>query len=140
MELQLIAQTELITISYDTTNEWLYVDWRGEHDQETSQAGCMLMLEAMRQRPCSKILNDNSNITRTTVQLTLWGAWWLEEMMRAGLEYVAWVLPREFEARRATESTLMVIQKPVVSTFDDVASAYMWLRRLNPQVPSHPMM
>ncbi|AYA37776.1 hypothetical protein D3Y59_12410 [Hymenobacter oligotrophus] len=140
MELQLIVRTDLISISYDAANAWLYADWRGEHNQETSQAGCMLMLQALRQQPCAKILNDNSGITRTTVQPTLWGAWWLEEMMRAGLEHVAWVMPREFEARRLTESMLLQIKKPVVGTFDDVATAYVWLQRQSQRVPNHPMM
>ncbi|UYZ58160.1 hypothetical protein [Hymenobacter latericus] len=140
MQLQLVAHTDLVSVSYDATNAWLYADWRGQHNQHTSQAGCMLLLEALRRQPCSKLLNDNSGITHTTVQPTLWGAWWLEEMLRAGLEYVAWVFPREFEARHLTENTLLLIQKPIVSTFNDVASAYVWLQRQSQPVPSHPMM
>ncbi len=89
----------------------------------------MLMLDSLRAFPCHKILNDNSNITHTSVQLTLWGAWWLEEMQRAGLQYVAWVYPRDFAARQATEATVLRIMQPVVGTFDDVATAYMWLRQ-----------
>lgn len=133
MQIHPIVETTGIAIGYDSDNQWLYVDWRGEHDQDSSQACCMLMLEALRGRPCHKILNDNSSITRTTVQLSLWGAWWLEEMMRAGLQYIAWVFPRDFAARQATEGTLLAIQRPVVGTFDDVASAYLWLQRQAPR-------
>ncbi|KAA9333131.1 hypothetical protein F0P96_09120 [Hymenobacter busanensis] len=129
MQLQPITDTPSITIGFDAVNNWLYVDWKGEHDQESSQTCCLLMLEALRKFPCAKILNDNSSITRTTVQLTVWGAWWLEEMQRAGLQYVAWVYPRVFEARQATEATVKFIQQPVVATFDDVASAYVWLQK-----------
>jgi hypothetical protein len=132
MQLTPILDTPGISIGHDAQNQWLYVDWRGEHTQESSQAGCMLMLDSLRAFPCHKILNDNSNITRTTVQLTLWGAWWLEEMERAGLQYVAWVYPRDFAARQVTEETVLRIVRPMVGTFDDVATAYMWLQR---QVP-----
>lgn len=129
MQIIPLIENSGIAIGYDADNHWLYVDWRGEHDQDSSQAACMLMLEALRSRPCHKILNDNSSITRTTVQLSLWGAWWLEEMLRAGLQYIAWIYPRDFAARQASESTLQAIQHPVVATFDDVASAYLWLQR-----------
>ncbi|WP_139924903.1 hypothetical protein [Hymenobacter sp. DG01] len=133
MHIHPIVESPGIVIGYDSDNHWLYVDWRGEHDQESSQASCLLMLEALRGQSCHKILNDNSSITRTSVQLSLWGAWWLEEMMRAGLQYIAWVYPRNFEARQASEGVLQAIQQPVVVTFDDVASAYLWLQQQHPR-------
>ncbi|HEX8425874.1 hypothetical protein [Hymenobacter sp.] len=129
MQLQPVLATEGIAISFDFSNQWLYVDWQGEHNQETSQAACLLMLEALRAWPCNRILNDNSSITRTTMELSLWGAWWLEEMVRAGLQHIAWVFPRNFAARQSTESVLLTIERPIVGTFDDVASAYVWLQQ-----------
>ncbi|GGG44824.1 hypothetical protein [Hymenobacter glacieicola] len=135
MQIDSIVDTPGLAIGADLDNQWLYVDWRGQHDQESSQAACMLMLEALRSRPYHKILNDNSSITRTTVQLSSWGAWWLEEMMRAGLHYIAWVFPRDFAARQASEAILQVIERPVVGTFDDVASAYLWLQQQHVRLP-----
>ncbi|UOQ80852.1 hypothetical protein [Hymenobacter sp. 5414T-23] len=93
MLLRSLLDTPEITISYDADNQWLYADWKGEHDQESSQRCCMLLLDSLRQWPCHKLLNDNSSISKTTVQISVWGAWWLEEMMRAGLQYVAWIYP-----------------------------------------------
>ncbi|MBC8083931.1 MAG: hypothetical protein H7Z21_12030 [Hymenobacter sp.] len=129
MQLQSIIATEGVSISYDFSNQWIYVDWQGEHNQDTTQAACLLMLEALRAWPCHKILNDNSGITRTSVELSLWGAWWLEAMVRAGLQHVAWVFPYNFTARQTTELTLQAIQWPIIGTFDDVASAYVWLQQ-----------
>ena len=129
MELISIINKEDLYIGFDAANQWLYVDWKGEHTPESSRAACLLMLESIRVQPCAKILNDNSNITRTTVELTAWSAWWLEEMRKAGLRYIAWVYPRDFDARQATEATVQYIERPVVATFDDVASAYIWLRQ-----------
>jgi hypothetical protein len=131
MQLRLIIDTAQITISFDEDNQWLYVDWKGEHTSESSQECCMLMLEALRANPCDKILNDNSSISRTTVQMSLWGAWWLEEMRNAGLRYVAWIYSRNFDARQETEAIIQRILDPIVVSFDDVASAYMWLKQLN---------
>ncbi|ALW85003.1 hypothetical protein AUC43_07795 [Hymenobacter sedentarius] len=133
MQLHVITDSPELFIGHDTDNQWLYVDWKGEHDQESSQAACLLMLESLRAWPCHKILNDNSGITSTTVQLTLWGAWWLNEMRTAGLQYIAWVLPRSLLARQAVETVVHAIDAPRVGTFDDVASAYVWLQQQQPE-------
>ncbi|MBF9141633.1 hypothetical protein [Hymenobacter properus] len=129
MQLQTIVDTPAIFIGYDAPNQWLYVDWKGEHDQESSQACCLLMLDSLRAHPCAKILNDNSSIIRTTMQLSLWGAWWVEEMRNAGLQYIAWVLPRSLVARQTTEAIVQAVENPHIGTFDDVASAYVWLQQ-----------
>lgn len=128
MLLHSVIDTPGISIGYDSDNAWLYADWKGDHDQESSRDGCLLLLEALRKHPCHKILNDNSSITSTTVQISEWGAWWLQEMMRAGLQYIAWVYPRNFAAREATEAMMLGIPRPQVTTFDDVATAYLWLQ------------
>ncbi|UOQ73569.1 hypothetical protein [Hymenobacter cellulosilyticus] len=129
MQLQTLIDEPRIYIGYDEQNQWLYADWKGEHTQDSSQECCLLLLDSLRARPCAKVLNDNSSITRTTVELTEWGAWWLQEMRRAGLQYVAWVFPRDFAARQATEKVLGYITQPTVGAFDDVASAYVWLQQ-----------
>jgi hypothetical protein len=135
MELDTIVDQANIYIGYDTANNWLYVDWKGEYTPASSQASCLLMLESLRARPCAKILNDNTNITSTTVTLTPWSMWWLGEMMHAGLAYIAWIYPRNFEARQLMETAMQRIERPVVATFDDVASAYVWLQQQTMPAP-----
>ena len=129
MQLRTIIDTPGISIGYDDDNQWLYVDWKGEHDPDSSWAACGLMLEAMQGFPSAKILNDNSNITRTTMQLSARSLEWLARMHAAGLCYLAWVMPRELHSRRTTEGVVLDIEVPTVCTFDDVASAYLWLQR-----------
>jgi hypothetical protein len=129
MQLKAIIDCPELFIGYDTTNDWLYVDWKGEYNQDSSQVTCELMLDCLRSWPCHKILNDNSNITRTSLQLTRWGIRWLEEMRLVGLQYIAWVLPPSLLARQAVETIVHAIEAPLVGTFDDVASAYVWLQQ-----------
>jgi len=129
MHLHPVVEIPGLAIGYDSDNQWLYVNWHGEHTQESSRKACMLVLESLRAWPCSKILNDNSCITHTSAKLSEWGIWWLDEMLRAGLQYIAWVFPRHFTARQASEDMLQLIPRPVVGTFDDVASAYGWLQQ-----------
>ena len=129
MQLEVLVDSPRIAIGYDAQNHWLYMDWRGEHNQDTTHATCLLMLQALQERPCAKILNDNSNITHTTMKLTAWGVRWLEEMHDAGLKHIAWVLPSSLLARQTVESTVLDLAAPQVGTFDDVASAYVWLQQ-----------
>ncbi|RSK31747.1 hypothetical protein [Hymenobacter metallilatus] len=129
MQLELILENDNLTISYDHDNHWLYVNWQGFHNQESSRQACLLILEVMRRRPAAKILNDNSNITHTTVYLTSWSLNWLQEMYAAGLRYLAWIYAPEFPERKSTDAIVQYIENPTVASFDDLATAYNWLRR-----------
>ena len=129
MQLHSIVDSPEISIGYDAQNHWLYVDWKGEHDGESSWACCQLMLETLRAWPCPKILNDNSSISRTTMQLSERSLGWVAQMRAAGLQHLAWVLPRNMFARQSVETVVIGIETPKVVTFDDLASAYIWLQR-----------
>jgi hypothetical protein len=129
MQLRPIVDTPGISISYDEANQWLYVDWKGQHDAESSWAACGLMLEVLQTFGCAKILNDNSNIIHTTMQLSARSLEWLARMHAAGLRYLAWVMPRQLNSRQTTEGVVLEIEVPVVCTFDDLASAFGWLQR-----------
>jgi hypothetical protein len=77
MQLCSLLDTPGLLISYDLANQWQHVNWKGEHEAASSWATCALMLETMRAFPCPKILNDNSNITRTSMQLSARSLAWL---------------------------------------------------------------
>lgn len=116
-------------MSYDHENEWLYAEWRGEHTRESSWAACQLMLQVMQTWHCSKILDDNSSITHQSTELSARSFELLEQMRVAGLRYMAWVYPRSFPARTSSETLLQPVRSSLVATFDDVASACVWLQR-----------
>ncbi|MBO2012336.1 hypothetical protein [Hymenobacter negativus] len=139
MQLHPIVDSPQLFIGHDAHNGWLYVDWKGEHNQDSSQNCCMQMLNSLRDWPCHKILNDNSSISHTTMQLSEWGAWWIGEMRRAGLQYIAWVLPRSLMARQQVEVAVAAIEVPRVTTFDDIASAYVWLQQQQPVAQPSPL-
>ncbi len=136
MQLHAIVDSPKLFIGYDSKNQWLYAEWKGEHDQESSRAAFGLMLDCLRMWPCQKILNDNSSIARTTAQPALWASWGLDEMRAVGLHFIAWVLPPDPLLRQAAEATVHAIERPLVGTFDDVASAYVWLQQQLPRPAS----
>jgi hypothetical protein len=134
MQLRYLIVNDNVSISYDNTNDWLYVDWQGEHTPETSYATCWLMVEALRMQPCSKVLNDNSNITYTTAELPEWGKLWLRDMEVAGLQYMAWVLPFNAPKLQTNDLSTQPFRKPLVVTFSDVATAFEWLHKQQRQL------
>jgi hypothetical protein len=127
--LQTVVDSPVLFIGRDELNRWLYVDLRGPYDGPLAQAACEHMLVCLRQWPCQKILTDGTNVLAVHMQRTHWGHRWLEEMQAAGLRYFAWVLPLSLQARHATEERVYAISSPLVGTFDDIASACLWLQQ-----------
>jgi hypothetical protein len=132
MQPEPLADQAGVAISYGRVNDWLYADWYGEHTRETSQVACLLLLEHLRAHTTARVLNDNSRISHTSVELSEWSRWWLGEMRAAGLATLAWVYPPTFPARKSTDAFMLLITRPLVATFDDLASAYDWLRSQKP--------
>ena len=132
MQLEPLANQVGIAILYDHANDRLYADWHGEHTRETSQVACLLLLEYLRAHTTTRILNDNSRISHISGELGEWSRWWLGEMRAAGLAALAWVYPPTFPARKSTDAFMLPITQPLVATFDDLASAYDWLRSQRP--------
>jgi len=132
MKLEPLADQAGVAISYDRDNDWIYADWYGVHTRETAQAVCLLLLAQLRAHATTRILNDNSRILHTTVEPGEWSMWWLGEMRAAGLTALAWVYPPGFAARRSTDALLLSVAHPLIATFDDLASAFCWLRSQKP--------
>jgi hypothetical protein len=55
-----------------------------------------------------------------------------EQLASAGLQVVAWVLPRNLGAFYDTSRVLAILKRPLVETFTDAQAAYDWLQRLPP--------
>ncbi|MBT9393626.1 hypothetical protein KLP40_10675 [Hymenobacter sp. NST-14] len=129
MPLLPVLEAPEIIISYDTENQWLYADWQGEHTQDSARVGCHHIQTALGQYPTSKLLNDNSNLSRPQMQLTEWGVNWLREMYGQGLRFVAWVYAPDYPGRKPSDALVRYLEKPTVLAFDDVATAFLWLSR-----------
>ncbi|GAB3830426.1 hypothetical protein GCM10028821_18740 [Hymenobacter jeollabukensis] len=131
MALRLLHQDAVISISYDYTNDWLYVDWQAEQDAFSVQAGALKMLELLRQERARKVLNDNRRVQTIWADASEWGGKvWFPLMAEAGLEYFAWVYSPNVYSRLSTDLTLQHTSKPVVMTFDSIDTASAWLRQM----------
>ncbi|RSK29794.1 hypothetical protein [Hymenobacter metallilatus] len=125
-----LYDTSSLSIAYDPTHAWLYVEWKGAHNAHSARAGGELVLDYLQQRPCHKMLNDNSQVTSDWEQGARWvGTEYYQRLAQQGMHTVAWVCPAYWPARKSMETAMRFITRPVVVLFDDVASAYTWLLR-----------
>jgi hypothetical protein len=79
-------------VYWDSGNNWIYVDWRNRAKVETVKNGCEEILKLLKEKSCSKVLNDNSNVTGSWSAAAEWVAEdWFPRMISAGLKKFAWV-------------------------------------------------
>ncbi|GGF26928.1 hypothetical protein [Hymenobacter cavernae] len=125
-----LYDTPGLAIFYDPDQQWLYVEWKGEHNAVSAQRGGEQVLQLLQTRPCSKMLNDNSQVTSEWQQGARWvGEQYYSLLAEQGIRFVAWVCPRNWAARKSMGTAMLFVTKPVVILFDDVACAYAWLER-----------
>jgi len=132
MTLQTLLEDPHVTISYDHSNDWLYVNWHGDQDFASVQQGGSDILRLLRQQRCHKVLNDNALVTSMWSDAAEWaGKEWFPAMTAVGLQYFAWVYSPNLYSRLSTDLTLQfAVGNPIVATFDDIETAQAWLKQM----------
>ncbi|WP_133273182.1 hypothetical protein [Hymenobacter radiodurans] len=126
--LEVLLNTPSICIAYDHCNQWLYVDWKGEQCELSIRAGCQALLECLQRTKCQKMLNDNSNLEGPWQEASRWlDEAFFHKLADAGLHYLAWVYSPNYLSRGIIDDALSCVSKPMVVSFEDLASAYTWL-------------
>jgi hypothetical protein len=128
MSINLLTETPGVSISYDATNHWLYLDWHGDLNLSMVQESCLAIAQCFLSRNCTRILNDNTNVNSITPDVGTWLANdYMPYVQLAGVEYMAWVYSPGIDIQCCTNVALYNISTPVVALFSDIASAYSWL-------------
>lgn len=122
-----------INIFYDVVDDILYADWKGNQNGESVQDGCEKILFHLKQQQCSKVLNDNTNVTSIWLDASEWVALdWFPRMHQAGCKLFAWVFSPNLYSQLSAEKTLEYGIKGVIATnFQSVQTARTWLQVLN---------
>ncbi|UOQ74848.1 STAS/SEC14 domain-containing protein [Hymenobacter cellulosilyticus] len=127
--MEILYDTPSLSISYDELNQWLYVEWKGQHNEVSAVTGGDLVLRLLQQYPCTKMLNDNSQVTSDWDKGAAWvGGHYYDQLASQGVRFVAWVYPPHWRARKSMDKAMQFVTRPMVVTFDDLATAYEWLR------------
>jgi hypothetical protein len=128
MDLHLLQETPNLAVYYDTDNDWLFVDWRGELTLPITQECCLLLAECLLKRPYTRILNSNQNVTDFTRNVPGWlHTDFLPLLRHTNIEYLAWVYSPNLLLNPFIDKLVAKIEVPVVNLFDDVESAASWM-------------
>ena len=129
MQLQLLHDTDTVSVYHDSSNDWLFVDWRGDLSLPLVQAGCLAVARCFLERSYPRILNNNCDVTDMSPAAISWLAeYYLPHLGLAGIEYLAWVCAPSPLVSHLTSEVVRQLRAPMVATFDNVADAYSWLQ------------
>lgn len=129
MELQLLHETPNLSVFYDSANEWLFVDWRGDLTLALVQDNCVAMAQHLLDVRYARILNGNVGVTGMASNVPAWLAReFLPYLRLVGVQQVAWVHSPNLRVKCYTDAALHGLDAPSVYVFDDLESAVSWLR------------
>lgn len=110
-------------------NSFIYAQWFGVQSVETVKEGGYKLLEMMRENPCPKLLNSNKNVIGSWDMALDWAQnEWAPQMKKAGLRYLAQVVPSSFYATMTIENLIQKIDRDFeIRTFEKDTDAIAWL-------------
>ncbi|AIZ63975.1 hypothetical protein PK28_10265 [Hymenobacter sp. DG25B] len=138
MAVTYLLQSALLDVQLDEEHAWLYMAWKGPLAMAPVQAACAQVLGFIQQTGVRKVLNDNTLVTQSSWELARWVAEnYLPRAAHLGIESVAWVQSADIFSR-AYINTIEAAAGPLpqLALFEDVASAYEWLRLPTIPLPS----
>lgn len=118
------------TLWHDASCHCLYATWHGPHASRRTKAQYTLIREHVRVTQSTKLLNDGLRDEDDWTEVAEWvAAQGFRRLAEAGVQAVAWVLPRQPMAFVDTARVLAKLRQPLVETFTDAQAAYDWLHR-----------
>ncbi len=131
METQSLFKASNVEIFYNPEEKFIYANWKGYQPIEAVKAGCEKLLEAMKAKSCSKVLNDNTLVQGTWHGAAEWAAAdWFPRMNKAGLKYFAWVYSPSVFSQLSTDKTISSAKNESIKTFGSFKDAQQWLATL----------
>jgi hypothetical protein len=119
-------------IEFDAQENFMYVNWKGFQSVENVKSGCEKMLEFLKQKNISRVLNDNRLVTGPWQGAAEWAAKeWFPRMFASGMTHFAWIQSTsvfsQLSAEKALSETDESWKTQGIRTFDDPELARKWV-------------
>lgn len=113
-----------------TDNSFIKANWIGLQSLESIVMGSNLLLSMLREKPCSALLNSNSELVGPWEVGVKWLAMkWAPEAKAFGVRYFAHVLSHGIFGKRSFQTLLPLIENEFdVRSFDDETAAEEWIK------------
>lgn len=136
--MQLLSDSYGLTVLHDAANRCLFLIWQGKHNGREKKACCLLILQQIHLTASHKLLVDSSQDLDGWTEAVQWlGHEYYDDLIAAGIEAIAWVLPHNLKARTDVDTLLLTARPtsptsgvPMVDSFHDLESAYFWLHHI----------
>ncbi len=122
----------MLTLSFDEQGDFIYANWKGFQTLDNVKFGCEKMLEFLKQKNTSRVLNDNGLVTGPWQGAAEWGAKeWFPRMFAASLTHFAWIQSTSVFSQLSAEKTLSETDESWktqgIRAFDDPELARKWV-------------
>jgi len=130
MHLKHLCSAQCAQVYYDTTNDWVFVNWAGELTLDAVQHTCLGIARCFLDHYYPRVLNSNAQVTHVGHDVAQWlSSEYLPALRLTGVEQMAWVVPEGLRARNRILDTVNLFPHIAINLFDDVESAVTWLQQ-----------
>lgn len=138
MNLQHLFASSHVTVSFDSWNHWLYLEWTGELTLPVMQQACVELAHCFVGHAYPRVLNNNANVAHVEWDVIPWLVQhFFPHMCQVGIEQVAWVHGPTVRGRALADQSLHYLNtKLEVALFSDVEDAVSWLQQTCPEYAS----
>ena len=132
MDRKKLYTSKNVDIEFDEQGKFMYANWKGFQTVDNVKFGCEKMLEFLKQKKITRVLNDNRQVTGPWQGAAEWGAKeWFPRMFAAGLTHFAWIQSTSVFSQLSTEKALFETDESWktqgIRTFDDPELARKWI-------------
>jgi len=115
-----------IEITYDPANKYLYCNWIGFQNTQSIMAAGGTILDLLKKKGVTKVLNDNTLVTGPWQEAAEWTSTvWFPDMINAGLRHFAWVFSRNIFSELSAKKAMPA--NDIVKSFNELEAARQWL-------------
>lgn len=126
--------SDSIIICYDPGNKWIYAEWIGYQNLFTITNNGGLILKFLKEKNCTKILNNNQRVNGLWLDACNYFAEeLLPQLTQSGLRFLAWVQSSSPFSQYSTEQTLeatCLAIKDQINIFYSLPVAKDWLKNV----------
>ncbi|OUJ68005.1 SpoIIAA family protein [Hymenobacter crusticola] len=119
-----------LSIYFDSSNDWLYVEWMGELTLPVVQTACARIAQCFLAHPYPRVLNDNTFVTGISWSVAPWLIRaFLPHLRLAGVQQLAWVCSPSLPGLSMVQAVVTWLPHLDIAVFDELEAGAAWLQR-----------
>ncbi|MGB3180650.1 MAG: hypothetical protein WBB45_04635 [Cyclobacteriaceae bacterium] len=123
---EVVYSAKNIEINYSKEGNFLYCNWLGFQNKQSIMESGAKILEILKSKNITRILNDNTKVTGPWQEAAEWTSTvWFPQMVEAGLEKFAWIFSTNIFAELSAKKAMP--ESDIIKSFNNLHDAKVWL-------------